>query len=98
MIVQEFQRTVTNIGDGIAVYSANLTPMDGLKVSVVPNKLVFKEKYEKQSYKVSIEGPRKLTNRIVHGSISWVEVGGKHVVRSPIVATNLSLDIFGGED
>ncbi|GMP48770.1 hypothetical protein CsSME_00016011 [Camellia sinensis var. sinensis] len=65
--------------------------MEGLKVRVVPEKLVFTERYEKQSYKLETEGPRLMKEMVVYGSLSWVEVGGgKHVVRSPIVATSIS--------
>ncbi|KAK4358077.1 hypothetical protein RND71_023687 [Anisodus tanguticus] len=84
--VQEFQRTVTNLGDGVSEYTAVLTPMPGLKVSVVPEKLVFKEKNGKQSYKLRVECPKLMKEFLIHGSLSWVEKGGKHVVRSPIVA------------
>ncbi|OVA15835.1 Peptidase S8/S53 domain [Macleaya cordata] len=89
-IVQEFQRTVTNVGDGMSTYTAKLTPMDGIQVTVMPETLVFKDKYEKQSFKVSLEGPKLMKQVVVHGSLSWVEDGGKYVVTSPIVATRLS--------
>ncbi|KAJ8549607.1 hypothetical protein K7X08_033314 [Anisodus acutangulus] len=94
--IQEFQRKVTNVGDGVSEYTAMLTPMPGFKVSVVPEKLSFKEKYEKQSYKLRIEGPTLMNDSLVHGSVSWVEKGGKYVVRSPIVATILKVDPFSG--
>ncbi|GKV04603.1 hypothetical protein SLEP1_g16746 [Rubroshorea leprosula] len=90
--VKEFQRTVTNVGIGMSTYTATLTPMEGFKVSITPEKLIFKEKNEKQSYKVTIEGPRKMEDSVVFGYLSWVEAGGKHVVRSPIVATSMKLD------
>lgn len=96
--VQEFRRTVTNVGDKKSVYEAKLTPMDGLMVKVVPDKLVFKEKYEMQSYTLSIRGPRMMKTKIIHGSITWVELTGRHYVRSPIVATHLSSQILAGEN
>ncbi|KAI3952291.1 hypothetical protein MKW92_047490 [Papaver armeniacum] len=89
-IVQEFKRTVTNVGNGASTYTAKLTPMDGVQVTVTPGTLVFKEKYEKQSFKVSLEGPKMMKQVVAHCALSWVEVGGKYVVRSPIVATRLS--------
>ncbi|KAL0360851.1 UNVERIFIED_CONTAM: Subtilisin-like protease SBT3 [Sesamum radiatum] len=55
MIVQEFQRTVTNIGDKNSIYIAKLTTLDGLKVSVSPDRLKFSKKYEKKSYKLRIK-------------------------------------------
>ncbi|XP_070001992.1 subtilisin-like protease SBT3 [Nicotiana tabacum] len=37
--IQEFKRTMTNIGDGVSEYIAKLTAMPGLIVNVVPEKL-----------------------------------------------------------
>ncbi|XP_065847608.1 subtilisin-like protease SBT3 [Euphorbia lathyris] len=91
-VQREFHRTVTNVGEGASVYTANLSPMNGLKVSVVPEKLEFKSKNQKVNYKLVIEGPRKLEETIVFGYISWVDDEGKHTVRSPIVATSISSD------
>lgn len=87
--MHEFERTVTNVGDGVCSYSAKLTSMNGIKVKVGPPTLVFKYKYEKLRYKLSVEGPRVMENDVVFGSVSWVDGGGKYVVRSPIVATKL---------
>ncbi|XP_062113907.1 subtilisin-like protease SBT3 isoform X2 [Humulus lupulus] len=87
--VQEFRRTVTNIGEGKSTYLASVSPMKGLKVSVNPDKLVFREKNEKQSFKLSIEGPRMLKETVVFGYLTWKDYEDKHVVRSPIVATSL---------
>ncbi|KAK4382624.1 Subtilisin-like protease SBT3 [Sesamum angolense] len=44
---QEFQRTVTNMGDGDSVYVAELTALGGLKASVSPERLEFSKKYKK---------------------------------------------------
>ncbi|KAK7827015.1 subtilisin-like protease sbt1.9 [Quercus suber] len=89
-VVHEFRRTVTNVREGRWTYTANVTGMNGLiKVKVEPEKLLFKQKYEKQSYKLSLEGPKPLKEVVVHGSLSWVNDDGKYVVRSPIVVTSL---------
>ncbi|KAJ8539514.1 hypothetical protein K7X08_013766 [Anisodus acutangulus] len=90
--IQEFKRTVTNLGDGMLTYTAKLTSMGEYKVSVEPDKLVFKEKYEKQSYKLRIEGPLLVDNFLAYGSLCWVESSGKYVVKSPIVATTIRMD------
>ncbi|KAK1586276.1 hypothetical protein Q3G72_000745 [Acer saccharum] len=88
--VQVFWRTVTNVGDqGGTSYTANLKGMEGLKVYVEPHRLEFKQKYEKQSYKLTLEGPKWLEKAVIFGSLTWVNDNGKYVVRSPIVATNL---------
>ncbi|KAK2985886.1 hypothetical protein RJ640_008710 [Escallonia rubra] len=70
-IVQEFQRIVTYVGDGKSTYTAKLAPTDGLQVSVLQEKLVFSEKNDKQSYKLSIEGPRLIKDLVVYGTLSW---------------------------
>ncbi|EEF52383.1 subtilisin-like protease SBT3 [Ricinus communis] len=87
--VQEYHRTVTNVGDPVSTYTANLTPINGIKASVVPNKLVFKAKYEKLSYKLSIQGPNPVPEDVVFGYLSWVDSKGKYVVKSPITVTSL---------
>lgn len=89
-VVWEFRRTVTNVGKGPSSYTAKLTAMSGLKVTLEPKKLVFKRKNEKQSYKLTLVGPRYLEEEVVQGSLTWVEDSGKYVVRSPIVATNIN--------
>ncbi|TKY64145.1 Subtilisin protease SBT1.7 [Spatholobus suberectus] len=81
MITREFQRTVTHVGEGQTIYVASVTRIKGFNVSVIPSKLVFKEKNEKLSYKLRIEGP-KIEG---FGYLTWTDV--KHVVRSPIVVS-----------
>ncbi|WCJ31173.1 Subtilisin-like protease [Euphorbia peplus] len=87
----EFRRSVTNVGDGVSSYSAKVTGMSGINVTVEPEKLVFKKMNEKVSYKLSLEiEGAKLEEGVVHGSLRWVHDGGKYNVRSPIVVTNLA--------
>ncbi|CAN6680108.1 unnamed protein product [Malus baccata var. baccata] len=88
-VIQEFRRTVTNVGGEKSSYTAKLTAMEGLKVKVEPQRLVFKKKYEKLSYKVTLEGLKLLKEDVVQGSLIWIDDGGKYVVRSPIVVTNI---------
>ncbi|XP_073031947.1 subtilisin-like protease SBT3 [Primulina eburnea] len=85
--VQEFHRTVTNVGEENSVYIANLTAVNGLKVIVSPDRLEFTKKYEKKRYKLSLEGSKLTNDSLVFGFLTWVQAGGKHEVRSPIVAT-----------
>lgn len=90
--VLEFLRTVTNMAEGGRSYTAKITGMKGLKVNVEPQRLVFKHKYEKQSYRLGLEGPRFLKEDLVYGFLSWVDNTGKYIVSSPIVATNFVQD------
>ncbi|CAB4296903.1 unnamed protein product [Prunus armeniaca] len=87
---QEFRRTVTYIGKGQSTYVASVTPLKGFEVAVVPNTLKFKEEGEKLSFVLSIKGPRRTKETVAFGYLTWAESGGEHVVRSPVVATNLS--------
>ncbi|XP_027906737.1 subtilisin-like protease SBT1.9 [Vigna unguiculata] len=88
---QEFQRTVTHVGEGPASYAASFIPVEGYEVSVSPELLVFKEKYEKLSYTLRIEGPRKKKEKkVAFGYLIWTDL--QHVVRSPIVVTTLKFD------
>ncbi|RVW55387.1 Subtilisin-like protease SBT1.9 [Vitis vinifera] len=99
-LVQVFHRTVTNVGEGQSNYTAELTPLKGLKVKVEPEKLVFNCKHETLSYNLTLEGPKSMTEYLVYGHLSWVSDGGKYVARSPIVATRMdpgmAPDFFGG--
>ncbi|WJX86725.1 hypothetical protein P8452_68998 [Trifolium repens] len=86
-IAQEFSRTVTNVGDEKTTYVASITPIEGFRIIVIPNKLVFSKKNEKQSYKLRIEGPRIThEDEVAFGYLTWQNE--KHVVRSPIVVTS----------
>ncbi|KAK8596826.1 hypothetical protein V6N12_065305 [Hibiscus sabdariffa] len=90
--VLEFQRTLTNVGDESSTYRASVTPINGLKVTVEPDVLVFKAKYEKKSFKLSVEGPRQLNEAVSFGYLTWEDSGRRHVVRSPIVATSYKIE------
>ncbi|XWS67745.1 hypothetical protein CRYUN_Cryun04dG0031800 [Craigia yunnanensis] len=87
-----FIRTVTNLGQTNAVYVAKIEAPKGVTVTVKPVKLVFTPAVKKMSFLVTITADSKhlvLDDAgAVFGSLSWTD-GNNHVVRSPIVVTQL---------
>ncbi|XVE67145.1 hypothetical protein DITRI_Ditri08aG0137300 [Diplodiscus trichospermus] len=90
-----FMRTVTNVGQANAVYIAKMESPKGVTVTVKPAKLVFTPAVKKRSFWVTITADSKhlvLDDAgAVFGSLSWTDGNNKHVVRSPIVVTQLDL-------
>ncbi|KAJ7967172.1 Subtilisin-like protease-like protein [Quillaja saponaria] len=85
-------RTVTNVGPPNSVYSVRVDSQPkGVTVTVKPSRLVFSEALKKRSFVVAITADtRNLVlgdSGAVFGSLSWSD--GKHVVRSPIVVTQI---------
>ncbi|PIA56506.1 hypothetical protein AQUCO_00700684v1 [Aquilegia coerulea] len=80
----EFHRTLTDVGDGLATYKANVSVPCGTSISVTPDTLVFSEKYQKLSFNMSVD-IKQMTKVMAHGSLVWEQVDGNHTVRSPIV-------------
>ncbi|KAK8354380.1 hypothetical protein V6Z11_A05G216600 [Gossypium hirsutum] len=60
--------------------------------SRTPDKLVFMAKNEKKNFNLSIERPSQTAEAVSFGHLTWEVIGGKHVVKSPIVATSYSLE------
>ncbi|KAH7543410.1 hypothetical protein FEM48_Zijuj02G0181000 [Ziziphus jujuba var. spinosa] len=85
--LKKFERTVTNVGDDAAKFTASVTSPPRSQVSVSPETLVFKKKYEKQSYTLTIKYGRDERKEVSFGEIVWVDEKGKHTVRSPIVVS-----------
>uniref|UniRef100_A0A5B7B636 Putative subtilisin-like protease n=1 Tax=Davidia involucrata TaxID=16924 RepID=A0A5B7B636_DAVIN len=88
---KSFIRTATNVGATNSVYRVKIEPPKGVTVTVKPAKLVFSERATKLSYIVTVTVDSKHLvlddSGAVFGSLSWMD--GKHVVRSPIVVTQI---------
>ncbi|KAJ1411683.1 Peptidase S8/S53 domain [Sesbania bispinosa] len=87
-----FIRTVTNVGAANSVYRVRVeSQAKGVRVRVRPSQLVFSEAVKKRSFVVTVTADtRNLVmgqSGAVFGSLSWTD--GKHVVRSPIVVTQI---------
>uniref|UniRef100_A0A2N9EVJ9 Inhibitor I9 domain-containing protein n=1 Tax=Fagus sylvatica TaxID=28930 RepID=A0A2N9EVJ9_FAGSY len=80
-------RVVTNVGNDTSVYKAHLENIPtGLKIKVEPSTLTFTEKYQNQSFVVSVEIDRDFL-MIIYGFLKWIDQYG-HIISSPIVAIN----------
>ncbi|XP_019194755.1 PREDICTED: subtilisin-like protease SBT4.15 [Ipomoea nil] len=79
-----YHRTAMNVGDGSATYKAQIESEKGLSIEVSPNILLFKNKNEKKSFKVTLSGsyPKEITRRL-SGSIIWSDT--IHNVKIPIL-------------
>ena len=87
-----FIRTVTNVGPANSVYRVSVeAPASGVSVTVKPSRLVFSEAVKKRSYAVTVAGDTRNLKMgqsgAVFGSLTWTD--GKHVVRSPIVVSQI---------
>ncbi|KAJ4964041.1 hypothetical protein NE237_023980 [Protea cynaroides] len=86
-------RTVTNVGPPNSIYRLKVEALPkGVSVTVKPSRLVFSETEKKRSFAVMVTADTRnlvLDDKTgaVFGSLSWSD--GKHVVRSPIVVTQI---------
>ncbi|RCV33650.1 hypothetical protein SETIT_7G099400v2 [Setaria italica] len=87
-----FKRVLTNVAASPAKYSVSMTAPAGMKVTVSPTALSFGGKGSKQTFTVTVQVSQVKRSSDEYnyignyGFLSWNEVGGKHVVRSPIVS------------
>lgn len=84
-----FTRVLTNVVDGPSVYRAVVNAPTSMRVVVKPETLKFEDKNSRQGFEVNVEIDMSKTESDSignYGYLSWYEVGGKHVVRSPIVS------------
>ncbi|KAL5198426.1 hypothetical protein ABZP36_001938 [Zizania latifolia] len=78
-------RTVTNVGPAKSTYTVEVKMAGSVTVRVWPETLVFSKAGEKKTFSVTVSG-KIGEQEVVEGSLSWVSVSGKYVVRSPVVA------------
>ncbi|XP_047948293.1 subtilisin-like protease [Salvia hispanica] len=79
---QVYTRTVTNVGDPDSSYEVEISPPNGVEVSVEPATLDFSETEHKLQYKVTFSRLTPNTD-FVEGFLKWTSPN--HSVRSPIV-------------
>ncbi|KAG9444006.1 hypothetical protein H6P81_015346 [Aristolochia fimbriata] len=91
--VTTFRRTVTNVGGNSTVYRAAVKVPTGMEIAVSPATLAFDGKNSKMSFTVTVRTDLATSGAGIesdyignYGYLSWYEVGGKHVVRSPVVS------------
>ncbi|WOK96365.1 hypothetical protein Cni_G05072 [Canna indica] len=85
-----FIRTVTNVGNGPAVYRATVREPEGSTVTVEPKELEFRRAGQKLSFLVRVKAATadKMapgSSRVRSGALTWSD--GRHSVNSPIVVT-----------
>ncbi|PKA65109.1 Subtilisin-like protease SDD1 [Apostasia shenzhenica] len=80
-------RTVRNVCEEEAVYTAKIRAPEGVEASVYPEKLGFSEKNQSMSYNVYLSSGEVGGRRgsVGQGLITWVS--NKHIVRSPLLVS-----------
>ncbi|KAK1559218.1 hypothetical protein Q3G72_011989 [Acer saccharum] len=87
-----FKRVLTNVADGSSIYRATVNAPEGMKVVVQPATISFSGKYSKAEFNMTVSinlgtDASPQSDYIGNfGFLSWYEVNGKHMVRSPIVS------------
>ncbi|KAG6489053.1 hypothetical protein ZIOFF_050311 [Zingiber officinale] len=79
------KRTVTNVGNGSALYRVSVVEPKDVAVEVVPTVLKFKKIRQKKRFTVTLSARGRFNVDYEEGSYTWSD--GIHVVRSPIVVS-----------
>ncbi|XP_057775655.1 subtilisin-like protease [Salvia miltiorrhiza] len=81
---QSYNRTVTNVGEADAVYTARITGLPGVEVKVEPTSLQFSGLNQKLSYQTTFTRLSNATSGVAFQAfLTWTS--SKHSVSSPIV-------------
>ncbi|KAE9602497.1 hypothetical protein Lal_00049670 [Lupinus albus] len=85
--VVEYTRTLTNVGAGGSVYDVSVSVPSTVGITVNPNRLVFGEVGDRQTYTVTFVSKRGVDDSVTSefGSIMWSNE--EHQVRSPVALT-----------
>jgi subtilisin family serine protease len=88
-----FKRVLTNVADNSSVYRAVISAPQGMKALVQPTTLIFSGKNSKAEFNMTVEIDLEAASVTPqsdyfgnYGFLSWYEVNGRHVVRSPVVS------------
>ncbi|XVE70106.1 hypothetical protein DITRI_Ditri10aG0044900 [Diplodiscus trichospermus] len=84
--VKSFTRVVTNVGDDQSIYKVTTETTHGMSVRVEPATLTFTNKYQKQSFVMSVQMDGKAPP-VAYGYLKWIDQKN-HVVSSPLVVLN----------
>ncbi|KAH6781092.1 hypothetical protein C2S52_012329 [Perilla frutescens var. hirtella] len=87
MLTRRFERVVTNVGQGAATYKVMLQVPVNTTARVRPQTLVFRKKYEKLSYSLTIRYKADIEIQHREGAVIWIDETGKYRVRSPIMVS-----------
>lgn len=85
---QTVQRTVTNVTNKAATYTASIEGLDGFNVTVTPSTIVV-PRGGSVSFTVKFDRTTAPLNVYTFGALKWTD--GKHVVRSPIAIRPVAL-------
>lgn len=85
--VVRYTRTLTNVGEPGSVYDVAVSAPSMVGITVNPNKLLFGEVGERQTYTVTFVSNRSVNDSVTSqfGSIMWSNE--QHQVRSPVAFT-----------
>jgi subtilisin family serine protease len=85
---QTVKRTVTNVADAAATYTASTTGLAGFTVTVSPSTLTLAPG-QSGSFNVTILRTTATLNAYTGGQLRWTD--GTHIVRSPVVVRPVAL-------
>src|SRR6185436_13394031 len=83
---QTVTRSVTNVGTAASTYTAQVTGLEGLTVTVEPSTLTL-QPGQSAAFTLTLTVPEGTQSGALAGQLTWSD--GTHDVRSPIVVRGL---------